>query len=355
MKHPRTLGLAASALAALTLAGCPSGEGEGSEKEKDAATEPADAGDDGAGDAPDAAALQKWAKGIFQAPLPEVAESEENPVTEEKVALGRMLYYDARLSLADDVSCNTCHPLDEFGADGEPTSPGHEGQRGDFNSPTVYNAAIHTMQFWDGREPTVEAQAIQHLINPKEMAMGSHEDVVAKVEGIAGYAEPFAAAFPDAEDPITIENMGKAIGAFERKLMTPAPFDAFLEGDLEALSADALKGLAVYKEVNCQMCHMGTALGGNMKQMLGLQKAWDDHPGSKKMFKVPSLRNVTETAPYLHDGSQPDLKTLVEKMADYQLGVELTDDQTAHLMAFLEALEGEIPADLIAAPELPQE
>jgi len=330
------------------------------EARAEALADDAPAGEDGSGEGeaggvhPDAEALQEWATGIFQPPLPEVVESEDNPVTDEKVALGRMLYYDARLSLANDVSCNTCHPLDEYGADGEPTSPGHEGQRGDFNSPSVYNAALHSMQFWDGREPTVESQAIQPLINPKEMAMGSHDDVVAKLEGIAGYAEPFAAAFPDAEDPITIENLGKAIGAFERKLTTPAPFDAFLEGDLTAMTDEQIEGLKVYKQVNCHMCHMGIALGGNMKQMLGLQKPWDDHPDSKKMFKAQSLRNVTETGPYLHDGSQPSLDVLVRKMAEYQLGVELTDDQTAKLLAFLEALKGDIPEELIAEPELPE-
>jgi cytochrome c peroxidase len=297
------------------------------------------------------------------APLPEAMESPANPLTEEKIALGRMLYYDGRLSVNDKISCNTCHLLDKFGVDGEPTSPGHDGTRGPRNSPTSYNAALHIAQFWDGRAATVEEQATMPITNPIEMGMADDAAVVAKVKGIAGYAAPFAAAFPGDEDPITMGNIGMAIGAFERKLVTPAPFDAYLKGDATALSPEQRAGLDLFVSSGCITCHMSAGVGGNLYQKLGLLKPYETadvgrmevtgNEADKFVFKSSSLRNVTETAPYLHDGSVASLEETVKLMADYQLGKELSDEEVASMVTFLGALKGAIPEEYIKQPDLP--
>jgi cytochrome c peroxidase len=184
--------------------------------------------------ATDRAALRSRARGVF-GKLPAEASNPANPVTDAKVALGRTLYYDARLSKNQDIACNSCHLLGSFGVDGQPNSPGHRGQRGDRNSPTVYNAALHVAQFWDGRAADVEEQAKGPVLNPIEMAMPSEAAVVAVLESIPGYAPLFQAAFPEDAQPITYDNMARAIGAFERRLMTPSAFDAFLAGNDAAL------------------------------------------------------------------------------------------------------------------------
>jgi cytochrome c peroxidase len=176
---------------------------------------------------PDREAVQTRAQAVF-APLPDEVANPENPVTDAKVVLGRTLYFDPRLSKNHDISCNSCHPLGRFGADGESTSPGHRGQRGGRNSPTVYNAAVHLAQFWDGRAADVEAQAKGPILNPIEMAMPSEAAVLDVLDSIPGYAPLFAAAFPDTAEPITYDNLARAIGAFERRLLTPTRFDAFL-------------------------------------------------------------------------------------------------------------------------------
>jgi len=316
----------------------------------------------GAPDA-EALALSKQAAALFP-PLPDVAPNPANPQSDAKVELGRALFFDTRLSKNHDVACNSCHVLAAYGVDGEPTSPGHRGQRGARNSPTVYNAALHIAQFWDGRAPDVEAQAKGPILNPVEMAMPSAEAVVAVLDSIPGYRPLFAAAFPGDDDPITYDHLGMAIGAFERVLMTPGPIDAFASGDLEALDAAQRRGLATFLATGCTTCHVGPAIGGGMYQKLGLVHPYEtDDPGRSAVtgrdvdlhvFKVPSLRNVTETGPWFHDGSITDLGEAVRKMAHHQLGVELSGDQVADVTAFLGALRGELPADRIAAPTLPE-
>ncbi len=168
--------------------------------------------------------------GMFQ-PLMEQADNPENPITGPKVDLGRMLYFDTRLSKDHSVSCNTCHDLASFGDDGASVSTGIGKQQGGRSAPTVYNAAIHIAQFWDGRAKDVEAQAVGPITNPIEMGMPDSDYVLKVVNSIPGYVEAFQTAFPDDENPVTYDNVGNAIGAFERTLLTPAPFDAFLKGD----------------------------------------------------------------------------------------------------------------------------
>jgi len=196
--------------------------------------------------------------------LPEIAENPKNPQSQEKIALGRMLYYDTRLSKNHDIACNSCHDLWNFGQDNQATSPGHRDQRGGRSSPTVYNAALHVAQFWDGREPDVEAQAKGPVLNPIEMAMPSADAVVAVLDSIPGYVEAFAAAFPDDEKPVSYDNLGLAIGAFERELMTPGRFDDFMNGQLGALSEAEAAGLQTFMQTGCISCHTGPADGGQL-------------------------------------------------------------------------------------------
>jgi cytochrome c peroxidase len=254
--------------------------------------------------------------------------------------------------------------LDKFGVDGEPTSPGHKGARGERNSPTVYNAALHLAQFWDGRAADVEEQAKGPVLNPVEMAMTSEAVVVSTIRSIPGYAEPFAKAFPGEESPITYDNIAIAIGAFERTLVTPGRFDAYLKGDGSALTAAEIEGAKVFVQTGCTTCHMGPLLGGQMYQKLGLVKPYDNpdtgrfqvtnNEADKQVFKVPSLRNISKTAPYYHDGHVATLPEAVKLMASHQLGRDLTDEDTSKIVTFLDALTGELPKDRIVAPKLPE-
>jgi cytochrome c peroxidase len=301
---------------------------------------------------------------MFKA-LPTEAPSADNELTEAKINLGRMLYYENRLSKGEKLSCNSCHMLDKYGQDNLPFSPGHEGKVGGRSSPSTYNAAIHIAQFWDGRAPSVEEQAKGPVLNPGEMGMPSADFVVEVLKSIPGYVEAFKAAFPGEADPITYNNFGKAVGAFERKLVTPSRWDDYLKGNKEALTAEETKGFETFAKAGCVTCHNGPAVGGMMYQKLGLVKAWPELKDQgrfeatkvetdKFYFKVPSLRNISETGPYLHDGSVKTLEEMVSKMGEYQLGKSLTSEETASIVTFLKSLKGEIPADYIAKPKLPE-
>ena len=299
------------------------------------------------------------------APLPEVAAPGDGSLTEAKISLGRMLYYDTRLSKSQKISCNTCHALANYGVDGEPTSDGHKGQKGDRNSPTVYNAAAHFAQFWDGRAPTVEEQAKGPVLNPVEMAMAPEKEVVAVLTSMPEYVAAFRKAFPADNDPVTYDNMGKAIGAFERKLMTPSRWDKFLKGDQSALTPAEKVGFLEFANAGCGTCHAGALLGGAMFQKAGVFKPWpgSTDPGRFKVtrsdadkffFKVPSLRNIDRTAPYFHDGMTATLKEAIARMGEYQLGKALTEAQIRSIQTWMTSLTGEIPAGYIKPPVLPK-
>lgn len=294
--------------------------------------------------------------------LPAEAENPENLITAEKVALGKALYYDVRLSKDNTISCNSCHNLDTYGVDNLSFSPGNDGGLGGRNSPSTLNAALHMTQFWDGREPDVEAQAGGPVLNPVEMAMPSEEAVVERLANIDEYIDMFDEAFPEADEAITYENMKKAIGAFERKLMTPGRFDAYVEGDAGALTKEEIVGLETFMEVGCTTCHASNILGGKMYQKFGVYGDYWTLTGSEKhdegrfeatqneaekyMFKVPSLRNVAETGPYFHDGSVANLSDAISMMGKLQLNKDLTAEQVASIESFLNALSGEVPAEL---------
>lgn len=311
---------------------------------------------------PQAEALAARARTAFGT-LPASAPNEANPSSEAKIDLGRMLYYDTRLSKNHDISCNSCHQLDAYGVDGEPTSPGHRGQRGDRNSPTVYNAALHIAQFWDGRAPDVEAQAKGPVLNPIEMASPSEAFVEGVLRSIPGYVDAFDAAFPGDEGSLTYDNMARAIGVFERKLMTPGHFDAFLAGDASALSAAEQQGLTTFLDVGCNSCHTGSTLGGTMYRKLGFVFPYEtEDPGrenvtgeaaDRHVFKVPSLRNVVETGPWFHDGSITEIAEVVRLMGYHQIGIQLDASQIEGIVTFLGSLTGEVDAAYVAKPELP--
>jgi cytochrome c peroxidase len=306
--------------------------------------------------------LAKRANALFGV-LPPEAASAKNQLTDAKIDLGRMLYYDQRFSISQQLSCNSCHVLERFGVDNEPTSLGHKGQRGDRNSPTVYNAAFHIAQFWDGRAADVEEQAKGPVTNPVEMAMPDPDYVLEVLRSIPGYEPLFRAAFPGEADPIHFDNFGRAIGAFERLLVTPSRFDRFLAGEPAALSPAEQAGLATFIEVGCPTCHVGKTVGGTMFQKIGFVHPYPTNDiGREKVtgneadrffFKVPSLRNVEKTAPYYHNGSIKTLDEAIRQMAYYQLGKDLAPADVASINTFLGSLTGELPLDYIKKPELP--
>ena len=296
--------------------------------------------------------------------LPQAVASENNPATPAKVDLGRMLFYDPRLSRDATVSCNSCHDLEHYGVDGRQFSLGVGGQKGGRNSPTVYNAAGQVLQFWDGRAATVEDQAKGPVLNPVEMAMASPGDVEATLRAIPGYVQAFEKAFPGQDQPVTFDNMALAIGVFERGLVTPSRWDRFLAGDRRALSDVEFAGHREFMQAGCAGCHNGPFVGGRSLQKAGVIKAWPvtSDPGRETVtkaetdhmtFKVPMLRNVAKTSPYFHDGSVGQLDEAVRQMAEYQLGASLRPDQVRGIVAWLNTLTGEIPRDYIRKPDLP--
>ena len=307
--------------------------------------------------------LQREDLKVF-APLPDTFGDPAHPPSDAQVALGQMLFHDTRLSLAQDISCDTCHDLQRFGVDARPTSPGHRGQFGSRNSPTVLNAAGQFVQFWDGRAKDVEEQAKGPILNPVEMAMASSETVVASLRAVPGYVQAFHDAFPSEADPLTYDNLGRAVGAFERKLVAKSRWDKFLAGDDAALTDVEKAGALTFVQTGCTACHNGVLVGGGMFQKAGLVKPWPNQKDTGRLgvtkktedtmvFKVPSLRNVAKTAPYFHDGSVAALPEAIRLMAEHQLGKQLDDAQTASIAAFLGALTGEVAPALSATPTLP--
>jgi cytochrome c peroxidase len=289
-----------------------------------------------------------------------------NPGTPAKIELGKMLYFDPRLSASHAISCNSCHNLGLGGVDVEETSIGHQWQRGGRNAPTVLNAVFNTAQFWDGRAEDLEQQAGGPMVNPIEMA-SPEAHVGEQLAAIPGYAASFEAAFPADPQPVTLANAQKAIAVFEATLITPnAPFDRYLRGDATALTAQEKSGLRAFIGKGCAGCHNGVNLGGGMYAPFGTV----EKPGTELLppndkgrftvtktatdeyvFKVPSLRNITLTAPYFHTGRSWDLRQAVAVMGSSQLGAQLTAAEIDDISAFLGSLTGEQPR--VTYPILP--
>jgi len=301
--------------------------------------------------APDADALRKQVSGFFK-PLAEQMPGAEND-TAEKIALGEKLYFETALSVNGTQSCNTCHRLDEKlgGVDNKRFSDGAiEGAIGDRNSPTVWNAGFHIAQFWDGRAADLKEQAKGPILNPVEMAIPDEATAVKNIKD-AGYSDEFAKVFGK-KDAVTYDNIAEAIAAFERTLISKDRFDDFLKGDNNALTAEELTGLNDFVSSGCIACHTGPLLGGNMYQKMGLVKPYPNtedtgrfqetnNPADKFMFKVPSLRIISQTAPYFHDGAAETLEDAIYQMGVYQLGRELDDDKVASIATFLKSLDNQ--------------
>jgi cytochrome c peroxidase len=295
--------------------------------------------------------------------LPEI---EGNVITDAKVELGKMLFFDPRLSASHLLSCNTCHTLGLAGADLQETSTGHGWQRGPRNAPTVLNAAYNTAQFWDGRAPDLREQAKGPIQAAVEMN-NSPDHVLATLRSIPEYEQRFEAAFAEDRDPLSFDNVAKAIEAFEATLQTPgAAFDRYLAGDLEALGKAQMTGLSLFMNKGCASCHGGINLGGNAYFPFGLVKtpAKAIRPESDKgrfaitrtaadeyVFRTPPLRNVELTYPYFHSGKVWTLREAVSVMGASQLGIELDDDQARSITVFLASLTGNQPE--VEYPVLP--
>lgn len=300
----------------------------------------------------------------MMAPIDVEFPSAANPLTPEKIDLGRMLFFEPRLSISRTISCNTCHSLDNYGVDGKRVSTGHDNQQGTRNAPSVYNAASHFAQFWDGRAVDVEEQAKGPMLNPVEMAMPSSGYVITVIKSIPAYSTAFKQAFPDESDPVTFDNLARAIGAFERRLSTPARWDSFLTGNRGAVTMQEMRGWMTFHHSGCMTCHNGSTIGGQSFQKLGAKAEWPrlsdlgryevtKLPTDRMIFKVPSLRNVEKTAPYFHDGSVETLAEAVHLMGKHQLGIDLHDAEIQSITAWLRTLTGEIPLDYVRPPKLP--
>ncbi|MGS4346731.1 cytochrome-c peroxidase [Myroides odoratus] len=283
-----------------------------------------------------------------------------------KVALGKYLYFDTRLSKEGNISCNSCHNLNTYGVDNLAFSPGDDGSLGGRNSPTVFHAALHSMQFWDGRAKDVEEQAGGPILNPVEHNIKDEKELEGRLRQVELYKEMFASVYPADKQPITFKNITNAIGAFERTLMPASRFDAYLEGDRAALTEQEQRGLEAFMTVGCTTCHSGVALGGQMFQKFGLYGDYWRETKSDKVdkgladlskkeaenyfFKVPGLRNIAHTGPYFHDGSVKDLKEAVRIMASLQTNITLSQEQIEDITVFLGSLSSDIPEEVKKSP-----
>ncbi len=311
------------------------------------------------------------------APLPkEAAAPKDNPTTKEKIHLGKMLFFDPRLSMDGTVSCNSCHNVMSNGTDSRPFSIGVGAKAGGRSAPTVWNSAFHSVQFWDGRALSLEEQAKGPMTNPVEMAMANHTLVMERIQAIPGYVEAFKKAFPKDSAP-TIDNAAKAIAAFERTLVTkPSAFDRYMKGDKKAISAQAERGMNTVRQIGCVTCHVGPnfnnpdiQMGEGFYQKFPLiadelftpkyklledkgRGALTKNEDDNNYWRVPTWRNVALTAPYFHNGLVATLDEAVRVMAKVQLGKDLSNEQVADIVAFLNTLSGEFPE--ITLPRLPE-
>jgi cytochrome c peroxidase len=311
----------------------------------------------------------------WQALPTKAPEPADNPTTEAKVELGKMLYHDPRLSSSGTVACASCHNVMAGGEDNRGGSVGVKAQVGGRSAPTVWNSAFNSVQFWDGRAPSLEAQAKGPVTNPIEMGMKSWDDVVARLKAIPGYPQAFAAAF-GSDSSVTADNATKAIAAYERTLITPnSAYDKFVNGDTSALTEQQKRGMDTFAAIGCIGCHSGPAFNGPaLPEGTGFFMKFPTHDNGaleaqydfskdmgryevtkneadKHLFKVPTLRNIALTAPYFHNGKVKTLEDAVRIMAKVQLDKNLDEQQTADIVAFLNALTGDFPAQ--AMPRLP--
>ena len=310
-----------------------------------------------------ASSLVKDASNAGLAPIPsdkaallKLIDNPKNPITAKKAALGKQLYFDPRLSKSNFISCNSCHNLGEGGDDGIEAAVGHKWTINPhhLNSPTVYNAVFNDKQFWDGRSPHLENQAQGPIQAAPEMA-ATQKHVVDTVTSMPEYVAAFKAAYGKNVD-ISFTKITDTIASFERTLVTPSAFDAYMLGNDKALNKEEKEGLKTFITVGCVSCHTGVGIGGSMN-MLGLVAPYkymnvgDFKGDANGMVRVPTLRNITQTAPYFHNGMIKTLKGAIVEMGRIQLGVSLSDKQASSIETFLKTLEGKKPD--MSVPMLP--
>lgn len=323
--------------------------------------------------------ISSWsfAQDTFMALPKEAPVPKNNPMTKEKIELGKTLFFDPRISQSGNISCNTCHNVMGAGDDARSVSIGHGGQRGKRSAPTVWNSAFLTVQFWDGRAPDLEDQAKGPITNLVEMGMKDHKLAVERISQIPGYVKMFKGAFPKDKNPISIQNAVNAIASYERTLITPdSRFDLYMKGNKKVLTAQEIRGMKTVETVGCTACHYGPNFAGpippvkeghfqkfpqnpnpeivkkyNLGEDLGryeVTKKEDD----KHVFRVPTWRNVALTAPYFHNGSVKTLEEAVRVMGKLQLDVDLTKNQIEDIVAFLNTLTGPFPTQTM--PRMPE-
>ncbi|MDR1350588.1 MAG: cytochrome-c peroxidase [Zoogloeaceae bacterium] len=278
---------------------------------------------------------------------------ERTTLNAQKVALGKLLFHDARLSRDGSVSCATCHDLATGGVDRRARSLGVDGQEGNINAPTVYNAVFNFRQFWDGRADSLEEQAAGPLLNPVEMA-NTWDKVLATLRADARMVSSFRAVYQSEPTAAMVQD---AIAEFERSLVTPSRMDRWLLGDMSALTDEELEGYRLFRRHGCVACHQGENVGGNLFQRFGVMQDYfankeataadlgrfnvTGREEDKHVFKVPSLRNVALTPPYFHDASSNSLEDAVARMGRFQLGVDLSGEDISSIVLFLHTLTGE--------------
>ena len=310
-----------------------------------------------------ASSLQQQAKdaGLVAIPashseLMKMIDSATNPITANKVELGKKLYFDPRLSKSNLISCNTCHNLGEGGDDGVEAAIGHKWTANPhhLNSPTVYNAVFFDAQFWDGRDKDLEAQAQGPIQAHPEMA-ATKGHVEATVNSMPEYVNEFKAAYGD-DVKVDFVKVTDTIALFERTLVTPSAYDDYLNGSENAMTPEQKEGLKTFIDKGCASCHTGITLGQSMNAMnitatYKYQDVGDFKGDANGMVKVPTLRNITQTAPYFHNGKVWSLKEAIVEMGRIQLGAKITDAEASSIEAFFGALEGEKPT--LTMPMLP--
>ncbi len=310
-------------------------------------------------------AVMQQAQALFK-PIPDTPPAlANNPATPDKLMLGKMLYFDPRLSKSGVISCNSCHNLGLGGADYQETSIGHGWQRGARNAPTVLNAVFNIAQFWDGRASDLKEQAKGPVQAAVEMN-NSPEQAVQTLRSMPGYVALFKKAFPEEKQPLTFDTMAKAIEVFEATLLTPGSrLDAYLAGDASALDDEEKAGLNLFMNKGCASCHGGVNMGGTGYFPFGVieRPAADITAGDKGrftltgstsdqyVFKSPSLRNIDLTLPYFHSGRVWSLREAVAIMGSAQLGISLAKGEAEKIVSFLKTATGRQPE--VSYPILP--
>jgi cytochrome c peroxidase len=313
--------------------------------------------------------LLRQARVVFQ-PLPSVMPSpKDNSSTPAKVTLGKMLFYERRLSASGGISCQTCHPMSTYAADCIPKSIGHLGKINPRNAPTVLNAGFQFSQHWRGDRPSLEDQADVSLLSPFAYANANYDEAQNRIKSIPGYWELFQKAFPGEKEPITHDNIARAISAFERTLFSSSRFDQFLAGGKKVLTDKERKGLNVFLDTGCAACHNGALVGGMTFQKFGVVTPYWKATGSQEIdqgrfditkreedryiFKVPPLRNVSVTDPYFHDGSVNRIDRAVKIMAEVQMGKRLNEQDVESIVSFLGSLTGTLTQEVLTVLVLP--